>query len=67
MPDYSITQFITKTSYCGAKDFHKTTTNAETLPEILEAFERHLKGTGFVFDGYLDFVDDEGFLIEKRS
>jgi hypothetical protein len=30
----------------------------ESLMNVVEAFERFLKGAGFVFDGYLDFVDD---------
>jgi hypothetical protein len=66
MKNYSLTQFITKTSYRGEKNFHKTTTNAITLPKLIESFENHLKGAGFVFDGHLDFVDDDGLLIEKE-
>ena len=31
----------------------------ETLGEILDAFELFLKGAGFVFDGKLDFFDEE--------
>ena len=30
----------------------------ESLRNVVEAFERFLKGAGFVYDGYLDFVDD---------
>lgn len=30
----------------------------ESLTNVVEAFERFLKGAGFVFDGYLDIVDD---------
>ncbi len=32
--------------------------DAETLSEILEAFEYFLKGSGFVFEGHLDIVND---------
>ena len=35
------------------------TTSEETLGEILDAFELFLKGSGFVFSGKLDFVDEE--------
>lgn len=31
------------------------------LPEVLESFEFFLKGAGFHFDGYLDFVQDDIF------
>lgn len=34
------------------------TTSEETLGEILNAFELFLKGSGFVFDGVLDIVDE---------
>jgi hypothetical protein len=65
MKNYSLTQFITKTSYRGEKIFHKTTTNAITLPKLIESFENHLRGAGFLFDGHLDFVDEEGRLAKK--
>ena len=35
------------------------TTSEETLGEILDAFELFLKGSGFVFDGKLDFFNEE--------
>jgi hypothetical protein len=35
------------------------TTSEETLGEILDAFELFLRGSGFVFNGKLDFVDEE--------
>jgi hypothetical protein len=35
------------------------TTAEETLGEILDAFELFLRGSGFVFNGRLDFVDEE--------
>jgi len=66
MKNHSITQFLSKTSYGSEKTHHKTTTNAETLPELIKAFENHLKGAGFVFDGFLDFVDEDGKKIEKH-
>jgi len=65
MQDYGLTQFLTKTSYRGEKNFHKTTTNAITLPKLIESFENHLRGAGFVFEGHLDFVDDDGELVRK--
>lgn len=30
-----------------------------TLSEVLENFENFLRGTGYYFDGHLDFVEDE--------
>ena len=39
------------TSFC-------MTTDAVTLPEILENFELFLKGSGFVFDGNVDIVEE---------
>ena len=35
------------------------TTSEETLGEVLDAFELFLRGSGFVFKGKLDFVDEE--------
>ena len=35
------------------------TTSEETLGEILDAFELFLRGSGFVFNGKLDFVDEQ--------
>lgn len=34
-------------------------TNAVGLTEIVEAFENFLRGSGFVFNGYLDIVNNE--------
>ena len=34
-------------------------TTEETLGMILDSFELFLKGSGFVFNGKLDFVDEE--------
>jgi hypothetical protein len=31
----------------------------ETLDEVLENFERFLKGSGYIFDGQLDFVKED--------
>lgn len=31
-----------------------------SLTDLVEHFERFLKASGYVFDGYLDFVDDKG-------
>ena len=33
----------------------------ETLDEVLENFERFLKGSGYFFDGQLDFVKEDNF------
>lgn len=66
MKNYNHHIFITKTSYNGETESHRTSTNAVCLPELIKAFESHLKGAGFVFDGSLDFVDDYGELVEKK-
>lgn len=34
-------------------------TNADNLLDLVEAFERYLKATGFVFDGQLDIVKED--------
>ena len=34
-------------------------TEAITLPEVVDAFERFLKACGFYFNGKLDIVEDE--------
>lgn len=39
---------------------------AESLHEVLEAFERFLKGAGFVFNGTLDIVEEESS-VNTRS
>ena len=31
----------------------------DSLTNVVEAFERFLRGAGFVFDGHLDIVDDD--------
>jgi hypothetical protein len=33
----------------------------ETLEEVLENFELFLKGSGYIFDGQLDFVKEDDF------
>lgn len=66
MKNYSQTIFITKTSYSGATNCHRTSTNATCLQELLEAFENHLRGAGFMFEGHLDFVDEDGELVKKE-
>jgi hypothetical protein len=35
------------------------TTTEETLGEVLNAFELFLRGSGFHFDGHLEFVNEE--------
>jgi len=42
-------------------------TSEETLGEILDAFELFLKGSGFVFNGKLDFVNEETQELIKTS
>ena len=32
---------------------------AQTLPDIVANFEDFLRGCGFMFDGHLDFVEDD--------
>lgn len=66
MKNYDRTIFISKTSWRGKTTSHRTSTNAVTLPDLLEAFENHLKGAGFVFDGRLDFVDEYGDPVKKE-
>lgn len=38
----------------------------EGLMEVVEEFERFLKGSGYVFDGTLDFVNEEDFSDEIK-
>lgn len=66
MKDYNLTIFITKNSWRGKTNCHRTSTNAITLPELIESFENHLKGAGFIFEGHLDFVDEDGELVNKK-
>ena len=35
------------------------TTDAEELPKVLEAFERFLRGAGYVFKGSVTIEEDE--------
>lgn len=52
---------------CEHRDYHSdeiesTNTvefNKESLYDVIEEFERFLKGAGFVFEGQLEFVKDE--------
>lgn len=52
---------------CEHRDFHtydidsKTIveTNKESLYDVIEEFERFLRGAGFVFEGQLDIVNEE--------
>lgn len=32
---------------------------AETLPDIVEAFEDYLRACGFIFDGHLDIIEED--------
>lgn len=66
MKNYDHTIFISKSSWNGKTTSHRTSTNAATLPDLLEAFENHLKGAGFIFDGHLDFVDEYGDPVKKN-
>lgn len=44
----------------GTRDEVTVTTHAVELCNVIEAFERFLKGVGYTFEGHLDFVDDLG-------
>lgn len=41
-------------------------TNKESLYDVLEEFERFLKGAGFVFEGQLDIVNEDAGLIKTQ-
>ena len=43
----------------GPETVRTVTFNGSELDHILEEFELFLKGSGFVFDGHLDFVEEE--------
>lgn len=43
----------------GPETVRTVTFNAAHLDNILEEFELFLKGCGFVFEGHLDFIEDE--------
>lgn len=52
--------FITKHDYEGQpRSVITTETDAEALDEILEEFESHLRGAGFLFNGHLEVVPNE--------
>lgn len=62
------TKYTFKQEYSGFKvhdiGHPPTTVSMEiegdlSLPQILERFEDFLRGAGFRFDGYLDFVQDD--------
>lgn len=42
-------------------------TNKESLYDVIEEFERFLKGAGFVFDGQLDIVSEEAETIKQQA
>ncbi len=41
------------------KEFLAMELDAESLPEVLEAFERFLRGVGFAFDGEIGVIPPE--------
>jgi bifunctional DNA-binding transcriptional regulator/antitoxin component of YhaV-PrlF toxin-antitoxin module len=43
-------------------EFHK-----EYLGDILQEFEQFLRGCGFVFDGVLDFVEEDVFSVPEKQ
>ena len=43
----------------GPETVRTVTFNGTELDHILEEFELFLKGSGFVFDGHLDFIEEE--------
>jgi len=47
--------------YTGNPDGNKITVEAkeDSLINVIEAFERFLRGVGFVFNGHLDIVGDD--------
>lgn len=51
------------TDISGQPDGSKITIEVQedTLMSVVEAFERFLKGAGFIFDGYLQIVDEEEY------
>ena len=51
------------TDISGRPDGSKITIEVQedTLMSVVEAFERFLKGAGFIFDGYLQIVDEEEY------
>ncbi len=54
------TTFTSTCAYEGqpeSKVVHET--DAEDLPQVLEAFEHFLRGSSFVFKGHVDIVDDD--------
>ncbi len=40
-------------------DTTEVTCSSPSLSDVIESFERFLKGSGYVFQGTLDFVEDE--------
>jgi len=52
-------KFSYKHEYLGVERQVSASTNADSLDTIVECFEDFLRGSGFVFDGHLDIVDEE--------
>lgn len=46
---------------------HVVEFNKESLNDVLEQFEFFLRGSGFYFNGNLDFVDDVNVQIDEPS
>ncbi len=55
--------------FTGKPDGSKITLEVreDSLMNVVEAFERFLKGSGFIFDGHLDFVNDEDMSCEEED
>lgn len=56
------------TFVCEHEDGTKVTFESDKvfLPDILEAFEYFLKGSGFSFDGQVDIVDNESPFVYHK-
>lgn len=50
---------FTSTSEYKNKETIEVTTDAIVLTDILESFEKFLRGSGFVFDGHIDIVEED--------
>lgn len=58
---------MAKYTFISEEDFNHTKvtveTQAVTVDELLARFEDFLRGSGFVFDGYVQIVDPEEFNV----
>jgi hypothetical protein len=57
----NVMTFINEVDYTetgGPKSTNMAETDAIELPQILNEFEMFLRGSGYVFEGHLDIVED---------